>query len=446
MSNESNGYPDAIALGGDKPDVFAYFERATAVAALILSEQGFLKDGKLIKRPKNTVVPPLTIGVFAEWGRGKTTLIETVRSHLESSGQFVVLRYRPWLYRLNSFEDVWLSMIDDFSDQVATWDGVLKGAFSDGTAISSLLRKLGLFTLRGVDIARLLLPTLLAPSPEVGPVVETLKELTDAFRQVLVDKPQAAHSFLARGKRAIQSLCSQAKAKTGVLLIVDDLDRCEPGIAVEILRALHVFARTDNLVCLVGMDRDVVVSSLLSRYGTVPHANEYLHKIFQLSVTPPRVSRGIKGNVVALLKGSGRKPTHQTVWTRFKFKGDISNHDLAEFCVRWLAYNPRMLERFRLLYRFREEVWKLENAGKATHQSLPTAAQCVIELRWPEWNWVAYRLPDAESAFKAFVGNPSAEPEEVLDRDELLARYPVLERFVANHDLCRFYREYYSLK
>lgn len=410
------------------PDRFAYYPRAWALADLV-----------------STAATPLTVALSAEWGRGKTTLLETVCFILERPPanepwrKVHVLRYHPWRFRLETFEDVWLSMVEDLRHQVRSdpgrWEAVSRKGFLQASRNARLL-----------SFSRRVLGALGSLSiPYLSPLAGSLRK---AFLEERVPKPD--YAFFAESRDAFHRLVEAAGHRC--LLVVDDVDRCDPTVIVEILRAVEVFARSENLVCLLAMDRDVVTRSLIRRFELLERseeqAQEYLHKIVQLSVTPPRIEQKNIGGFGRLAAGplgelgasapAGvfEAPRPEGLWAGMH-REELGEHN--EFLARWLCYNPRLYEKFWLVFDFRSSVVTAETGRKC--DPFMTAAQSVIEVRWPEWNWIAYRYPAAEEAFKNALARETADWD--TERRTLTDEHPVLTKFVANDEICRFYREYY---
>lgn len=426
------------------PDWFGYYPRAWALAQLVA-----------------TTHTPFTAGIFAEWGRGKTTLLETVAFLVTQACQPAhwqkvwVLRYRPWLFRLETFEDVWLSIIEDIRTQVQdkadAWDKAARTAFLKASKTARLLRAsshvfgaLGAADITGISQASSFLGSL-------------VKELTED------GIPKATYTLFSENRKAVEVLFGKTlpEHKSRVLLLIDDLDRCHPDIAIEILRAIHVFARVPNLVCLLAMDRDPVITSLAARYRSREQANEYLHKIVQLAVTPRRIS-GLHSEklIDAVLADAGDHhapgktqasrpsgPPQITLLAPDNWK--LRSGPWRDFLLRSLCFNPRSFEKFKLVYDFRWSVLGAELPAGTIPDPLMTAAQTVIELRWPEWNWVAYRFPEAELRFKKLMRLRSQGNDlqtEQKDAEVLVREFSFLRPFLEDQSLCSFYQEYYRLR
>ena len=119
------------------------------------------------------------------------------------------------------------------------------------------------------------------------------------------------------------------------------------------------------------------------------------------------------------------------------------------FIAKSLHYNPRAFEKFKEIFEFRWSVAE-EELGAQHKKPNPkmTAAQAIIEIRWPQWNWVAYRFPDAEQEFKKLM-KTLAKKSGGLNfnkrAEKLRKRFPQLEPFLKDVSLCEFYKEYYTL-
>ena len=72
-----------------------------------------------------------------------------------------------------------------------------------------------------------------------------------------------------------------------MVFIIDELDRCRPTFAIELLeRVKHIFD-VPNLVFAFGINRDELCSSLQSIYGNID-ADVYLRRFFDMEFTLPQ--------------------------------------------------------------------------------------------------------------------------------------------------------------
>jgi predicted KAP-like P-loop ATPase len=79
-----------------------------------------------------------------------------------------------------------------------------------------------------------------------------------------------------------------------ILVIVDDLDRCEPNRAVEMLKAVKLLLDFDRFMVLLGIDARIVGSAVEKHYENLlgkagATGSQYLDKIIQIpfQIPPP---------------------------------------------------------------------------------------------------------------------------------------------------------------
>ena len=82
-----------------------------------------------------------------------------------------------------------------------------------------------------------------------------------------------------------------AETKRPMVFIIDELDRCRPTFAIELLeRVKHIFD-VPNLVFVFGVNRDELCKSLQSVYGAID-SDVYLRRFFDMEFTLPEVDSG----------------------------------------------------------------------------------------------------------------------------------------------------------
>jgi hypothetical protein len=108
-------------------------------------------------------------------------------------------------------------------------------------------------------------------------------------------------ALLDRGRQGV---------RTRLVIFIDDLDRCEPKKAVEVLEAIMLLLADEDgmpFVVVLGIDARIVVKAVEERYGKVLteagiSGYEYLDKIVQIPFRiPPPPSTALAGYVTSLL-------------------------------------------------------------------------------------------------------------------------------------------------
>lgn len=278
-----------------------------------------------------TADTPITIGIFGPWGSGKTSLMRLVAEQL--------INRRTMGHRWAQV--VWFNAWQYERDEGALWRAlllrVLEGLESDQSFDpSTTLRTGGLRTpLREEDAQQiadwrmrlyadvqrtetgsiqidwpklgkgaLRLGLSLVPSPstflqlaqllqgEVG----TLEEIASAFQRERIEVYRRQLMLLEEFRGGFAHLVREyVWSRNGLLVVlIDDLDRCLPGRAVEVLEAIKLFLDVKGCVFFVAVDRDVIERVVRVQYasylvgedegaGGIPIAGQsYLEKIVQL--------------------------------------------------------------------------------------------------------------------------------------------------------------------
>ncbi|PSW23644.1 hypothetical protein C9J19_20620 [Photobacterium phosphoreum] len=83
------------------------------------------------------------------------------------------------------------------------------------------------------------------------------------------------------------SLESDINAKLPVVVIIDELDRCRPNYAIEMLEVIKHFFTTPKFVFIVASDTEQLCESIKNIYGTKFDSNQYLKRFFNRTATLP---------------------------------------------------------------------------------------------------------------------------------------------------------------
>lgn len=228
---------------------------------------------------------PITIALQGEWGSGKTSLMTRLERALCSTpdSQFVGVEINTWEYSMMSSPEVTVYKIlaqlvqeltKDDPDSKKTLKGFLRGAgnFLYRGARESLKTIPGVGGIISVGLEAANIPTQLPDSADNNEVA-SLADLRKALEQ------------------AVQKTISEA-GKRGVIIFVDDLDRLNPPVAVEILELLKNIFTLDNCIFVLAIDYDVVVKGLKPKFGELTEKNErefrsFFDKIIQVPFSLP---------------------------------------------------------------------------------------------------------------------------------------------------------------
>ena len=221
---------------------------------------------------------PQAVAIDAPWGSGKTTFMALWQAYLHSKDVKVVT-FNAWKFSLSDPLDALtrsvLSQFEDIPDaQRQPGHRQLLEFVRRG---SPLLQK-------GLRVATLFSPDLAENLDAVESVADSAQALVDSIDSATsgqssstepagdIHSPEAFTSAL--------SLAASHWSEKPVVIMVDELDRCSPEYAVEMLQLLeHVFY-AENVVFVVSLNRAELVHSVKAFYGQDFDADGYLERFF----------------------------------------------------------------------------------------------------------------------------------------------------------------------
>ncbi len=309
---------------------------------------------------------PMTVGVFGEWGSGKTSLMNLLRREFDDSpdDRAVTVWFNAWRYE--SDQHPVLPLAGTILDAILEKKGRL------GTAAGALcdaLRSVAFgFSLKGgVNIPLLAEAEVDISADKVIERGERLKEQRKTLGQTLLDRSLYAGAF--EGLKEAASKLGNRK----IVVFIDDLDRCLPGKAVPLLEAIKLLLSQNGFIFVLGLDREAIAHFISTHYkGTHGVSGDrYLDKLFQLSFWIPDYAQLIEAYASELIKA------HLGADVLEEF--DPLLPVIGELCKN----NPRAVKRFinnvivdQLIAARREDLANIP----VVHFALARA----LQLHWPQ--------------------------------------------------------------
>ncbi len=213
---------------------------------------------------------PLVISLNGGWGTGKTFFLERWQQDLTAKG-YQALYFNAWTD--DFLGDPFIAIIGQLWAKIKEPD-FCESVESLKQCAGSLLKKTffnGLSTITGgiVNISE-----------------EELNSIAERAVSSYGEQTANREEFRLR----LQALSKTVRDKTNhpLVFIIDELDRCRPTFAIELLeRVKHIF-ETEDIVFVFGIDRKQLGESIRAVYGSID-VNAYLARFFDLdfSLQPP---------------------------------------------------------------------------------------------------------------------------------------------------------------
>ncbi len=333
---------------------------------------------------------PLTIGIFGPWGYGKTSLMRLIAASLtgrRTAGHRLarIIWFNAWQYERDQGA-MWRSLLLRVLEELKTLDLAPEDLrqIEDWAArlYTDVNRKeRGALQIDWPQLGKglLRLSLSLVPSPttllELLKVADsqtkTLEDLAKAFTHAEVQIYRRQLTLLEEFQSGFAQLVKKyVTDRNGLLVIfVDDLDRCLPDRALEVLETIKLFLDVPGCAFFLAADQERVESVVRGRYGEQQHGagQSYLEKLVQLPFYLPPLEVQQMGRFVA------------------EVAPDLPR-DVRRVFAAGLAPNPRMIKRVLNIFRLLQEL-AAHRLARGTMEPLDLtllAKMVVIQARYRE--------------------------------------------------------------
>jgi RecA/RadA recombinase len=358
--------------------------------------------------------PRFAIGVFGGWGSGKTTLMRQIQRNLDAT-KTVAVEFSAWRYEKE--EHLIVPLLDSVRSALMQWtevQGAAQPLRDTAKNVASVLGKATDALLRGFSL-KFGLPHVIEASFDANKALERADIIDEKDAEARVPR-----SFYLATFESLQAAFKKLGSGVRIVVFIDDLDRCLPEGALDVLESMKLFFDIDGFVFVVGLDRSVVEKCIDARYAkefvaSAPtsttqmqiRGEDYIKKIFQVPFNLAPVSRGQIGEYLASICSDTRLPADQ----RTDIQGRVGRH-LSNVSTR--GVNPREIKRFINSYVLQMKV--KPNLNPEVVLALET-----IRSR-PDWSGAALALVQHRQPFINALFQPNPRDalrglDEKLDTD-----------------------------
>lgn len=273
---------------------------------------------------------PITIALQGEWGSGKTSLMNLLRHHLcdKAGAPYYPIWINTWHYSLmKTPKQAIFAILEGIISQIGQLHPNEQKWAESKKKIGGLFKRMATV---GAKVA----------AGAVGVDGGLVDELIDGGGD-------SAGADIVQLKEEIATLIDGAMAKDsskqGFTFYIDDLDRIDPPVAVEILELLKNIFDLERCVFILAIDYDVVIKGLKPKFGELTEANErefrsFFDKIIQLPFSMPVASYTVDTFLVDALRKI-------EFFTEEELNDQTLAENLSEITHLSVGSNPRSLKR-----------------------------------------------------------------------------------------------------
>jgi predicted KAP-like P-loop ATPase len=244
---------------------------------------------------------PSTIGIYGDWGSGKSSLMDMVMNDLSEEEDVLCIKFNGWLFE--GYEDAKVALIGSILDEInkaKTPKGkakkILKNLYdnTDFFKLSSKLAKYGIdFLLTGgiLSITDITIETIKNALLSKGKQVED-KEIEGVFKAF---KSKEIRKSVKSFHSDFESVLKETKIKR-LVVFIDELDRCKHETILETLEAIRLFLFAKGTSFIIGADERQIRYAVQMKYpdiegNQIDIGKEYLEKLIQYPIRIPQLGQ-----------------------------------------------------------------------------------------------------------------------------------------------------------
>lgn len=262
----------------------------------------------------NDAMLPISIGVFGNWGSGKSSLMLLLQQSLqewEKSQQneqhSIILQVYFNSWQFESYDSTKLTMIESILEALDKDINTRKDVFE---RVDDLLARIN-FLKVGVFILKKAYDNLTPDWMKKWlPKKDDIDKITgkDKYNNLLEDVTKGNTSkFIATFRELFEDLVNDMGYKA-VIVYVDDLDRCDPKRIIGCLEAVKLFVNVKKTAFVIGADERIIEYAISQHYPIQMKKedisspfSDYLEKLIQLPYKLPRLSDNEQETYITLL-------------------------------------------------------------------------------------------------------------------------------------------------
>lgn len=277
---------------------------------------------------------PLTISIQGAWGTGKTSAMNIIKEELEQEGVPTVW-FNTWQFSQFSMQDYLpVCMLNSLTEALGSPLEV-KSALEK---VWSVCAGAGMMAIRGASmIAMEKVAGETFTGKFFGDEKESVAPKTSPL--TLADDIMRLKSNLASGVKTRLESCGSSR----LVIFIDDLDRLEPGRAVELLEVIKNFVDVSGCVFVLAIDHSVVEMGIKAKFGldrTDLKGRSFFDKIIQLSFNLPVAQYNTEKYINGLIEQIGLGVEDE--------KADIDKY--VKLIASSVGFNPRGMKRIFNLF------------------------------------------------------------------------------------------------
>lgn len=268
---------------------------------------------------------PISIGIHGDWGAGKSSILEMIEDQLAQADKsaekkYCCIRFNGWKHQ--GFEDSKVALMSAIVSELTAkeklqvkakdtlaklwkninWMSVAKTAGKTALGIAT-----GTAPIAVLSSALDMLKSTVSTEEGIATAIDTIGGY---LKEAKITEDTSSNTEFAEFHNNFKELLEKANIKKLVILI-DDLDRCLPDVAINTLEAVRLFMFTGETAFVVAADESMIRYAVKKHFPDVvdenkynagiDFSNKYLEKLIQVPFRIPALGDVEACNYIMLL-------------------------------------------------------------------------------------------------------------------------------------------------
>lgn len=295
---------------------------------------------------------PMTIAIQGDWGSGKTSMMNMIRENLGE--KIVDTWFNTWQYsQFNMSDELAVSFLSRLIADLETENT------TGNSKVQKTLKILSGFMKTASIIA--------ADRFIGGKAGEAVEKGLGAVEEEETDVPKAICELREQFRTAVENKI-KASGKDRLVIFIDDLDRLQPGKAVEMLEVLKLFLDCEKCVFVLAIDYAVVSQGIKQKYGELigeEKGKSFFDKIIQVPFKMPVAQYNVRNYVETSMKSLGI---------------EVSGYEIESYVKlirKSVGCNPRAMKRLFNAFLLLTKIAKKNTVDEISRRKMLFAILCL---------------------------------------------------------------------
>ncbi len=310
--------------------------------------------------------PRFTLGIYGEWGTGKSTLMKLIENKLKTNDnsrdqKILHIWFNAWKFeREEQFAAI--ALLKTIAYKMTGQDKL--------DSLSKTIRKS--LKILGKDLLQKIATGALLNEKGVEAAENSLNRNMEFLEKIDgLDKDTIYFDGLESIRIKIEEI-RRANPEFRLVVYIDDLDRCSPKMALEVLESIKVFLDMEGFVYVIGVSHTTVSKLISQAYkDTGIDGVEYIKKIIQIPIKLPEWSQ----EDAKIILNQKIIPKLSSKYQKIFSEGN------AQTLISELEQNPRRIKRLVNNLMIAHETFSLEKDNELDLTALFLFS--ILKKRWP---------------------------------------------------------------